>query len=83
MSNSDARNRSSNLYQGYHIYTHSAGGASPPYTAAFGFAKAEANGAIGPVEDVQCTGTYETEHEAHAAANVEARRHVDAFAHHN
>ena len=69
----------SNPYKGYHIYTHSSGGTQPPYTATFGFAEARAGGDVGPIETVQCNGKYQTEPEAHAAANVAARQHIDAL----
>lgn len=69
----------SRLYKGYHIYTHSSGGAHPPYTATFGFAEALADGVVGPVQNVQCNGTYQTEQEAHTTADAAARRHIDAL----
>ena len=68
-----------NPYRNYHIYTHSSGGLYPPYTATFDFAEIRANGTVGTAQNVQCNGTYQTEEEAHVAANIAARRYIDAL----
>lgn len=69
--------RQENPYKGYHIVTSSSGGNTPTYTASFGIAKIMPDGANGPTESHRCNGAYQTEQEAHAAANLAARQLID------
>ena len=71
--------RRENLYKGHHVVTSSAGGASPPFTATFGIARVLPDGTIGPTDTRPCKATYQTEQEAHAAANVAAREFIDSI----
>ena len=71
--------RQENPYKGYHIVTSSSGDASPPYSATFGIAEARPDGTIGPTETRHCNTTYQTEQEAHLAANVAARAFIDSL----
>ena len=68
-----------NSYKGYHVVTSSSGGASPPFTATFGVAQVLPDGTIGPTDTRTCKATYQTEQEAHAAANVAAREFIDSM----
>lgn len=69
--------RQENPYKGYHIVTSSSGGNAQPYTASFGIAKIMPDGTNGPTESHRCDGAYQTEQEAHAAANLAARQFID------
>lgn len=71
------KNQSDN-YKGYAIVTSSSGGNKPPYTASFGVSKVKLNGMLDPVESHVCEGKYNTEDEAHAAANIAARKLIDS-----
>lgn len=65
------------IYKGYTIVTDSSGGNSPPYTAGFGVAPVKSDGTHGPVENRICDARYQTEDEAHTAANIAARMFID------
>lgn len=71
--------RQENPYKGYHIVTSASGGTSPPYTATFGVAQALPDDTVGPTDTRRCGDTYQTEQEAHAAANVAARKFIDSM----
>mgnify|MGYP001565268060 CR=1 FL=1 len=71
--------RQENLYKGYHVVTSSSGSAGPPFTANFGVARVLPDGTIGPLDTRPCKVTYQTEEEAHAAANVAAREFIDSM----
>lgn len=71
-------NHFENPYRGYHITTHSSGGTSPPYCASFDVTEVLPNGEMGSTEHHECDGTYQSEDDAHAAANVAARHYIDA-----
>lgn len=71
--------RQENPYKGYHIVTSSSGGAGPPFTATFGVTRVRPDGTIDPMDTRPCKVTYQTEQEAHAAANVAAREFIDSM----
>lgn len=65
------------LYKGYFVTTSSSGGNNPPYLASYGITKILPGGLAAPTEVIACTDNCQTEQEAHAAATVAARRHID------
>lgn len=71
--------RQENPYKGYHIVTSSSGDAGPPFTATFCVARLLPDGTTGPTDTQPCKATYQTEQEAHAAANIAARGFVDSM----
>lgn len=70
--------KQNDTYKGYVIVTGSSGGASHPYTADFGIAVVQTDGTCGPIENHVCDAQYQTEMEAHAVANIAARRLIDS-----
>lgn len=71
--------RQDNPYKGYHIVTSSSEGKNPPYTATFGIAQVMPDGTNGPTETHRCDAIYQTEQEAHAAANLAARQFINSI----
>lgn len=68
-----------NPYKGYHVVTSSSGGKNPPYTASFGIALIQPDGTNGLIEGESCGTSYQTEQEAHIAANIAARERIDSI----
>lgn len=68
----------SDSYKGYAIVTSSSRGNNHPYTASFSVSKVKPDGMLDPVKSHVCEGKYNTEDEAHAAANIAARKLIDS-----
>lgn len=65
-------------YRGYTIVTSSSGGNNPPYTASYGVVPVQSDGTCSQINHQACGTQYQTEEDAHAGANIAARKFIDS-----